>query len=139
MHSSRMHIAHLLPVSFSMHCSRGYLAQGVCTWSGGCTWFQGGTWSGEVCLARGCTWSWECTWSGGVPTQVLAPVDRMTDMCKNLAFANFVCGRKKLKLCQLKRKYSCNKSHIYIPPRMLFRGRNIVPLSGYPACFPYSW
>ena len=42
MHSSMMHTARLLPVSPSMHCSRG------CTWSGGCTWPWG------VYLALGC-------------------------------------------------------------------------------------
>ena len=50
MHSSRMHTAHLLPISPSMHCS------------GGCTWSQG------VYLVWGCIWSWGSTWSwGGVP------------------------------------------------------------------------
>ena len=46
MHSSRMCTARLLPVSPSMHCSRG-----SCSWSGGVYLVLGGTWSG------GCTWS----------------------------------------------------------------------------------
>ena len=59
MHSSRMRTARLLPVSPSMHCSWG-------------------------CTCQGCT----CP-GGGVPVQVLPPVNR----CKNITFANFVCGR----------------------------------------------
>ena len=86
-----MRTAHMLPVSPSMHCSRGmYRVLGVpglggapgprgylvggCTWSqggymvGGCTWSQGSTWFGRY------TWSQGgvhlvlggCTWSQGV-------------------------------------------------------------------------
>ena len=58
MHCSRMHTAHLLPISPSMHCSE-----------------EGVPGPGGVYLVRaGCTWSWGvylvpggCTWSGGVP------------------------------------------------------------------------
>ena len=98
MHSSRMHPARLLPVSPSMHCSRGV---GVVPVLGGCTWSQGDgvpgpggcTWSLGVYLVGGgvylvrwvCTWSEGCTWSwGGVPAQVLPPVNRMTNRCKNI-------------------------------------------------------
>ena len=55
----------------------------------GGTWSQGGvpgpggsTWSQGVYLARGGTWS-----HGGVPGQVLTPVNRITDRCKNITFA----------------------------------------------------
>ena len=56
MHSSRMRTARLLPVSPSMHCSRG-----SCTWSGGVPG-PGGYLVRGVCLFWGCTWSQE-----GVP------------------------------------------------------------------------
>ena len=36
----------------------------------------------------GCTWSW-----GGVPGQVLPPVDRITDACKNITLPQLCCGR----------------------------------------------
>ena len=81
----------LLPVSPSMHCSRG---GGVLP----LVWGESASGLGGVCL-----WSW-----GGVPAsgpggcasqhalgQTLPPVDRMTDMCKNITFANFVCGRQR--------------------------------------------
>ena len=70
---------------------RGYQVLGGCTWSWvvqlvlGCTWFWG-----YVPGPRGCTWSrgglvLGGTWSpGGVPAQVLPPVNRMTDRCKNI-------------------------------------------------------
>ena len=83
-----MRTARLLPVSTSMHCSRGR-----CTWpQGGCTWSWGvylvpgiggvpgpeGTWSWGVYLVPGgCTWTQGvpgprgCTWSRGVPAQAL--------------------------------------------------------------------
>ena len=65
-----MRTARLLPVSQSMH-SRG----DVPAWGGVPAW-------GMYLPGR------------GVPAQVLPPpVDRMTDKCKNIAFANFVCGR----------------------------------------------
>ena len=77
-----------------------YLVWGVVPGLEGGTWFRGvnlvpgGTCLGGVpgagvhlvlegvpAWGRGCTWSW------GVPTQVLPPVNRMTDRCKNIAFA----------------------------------------------------
>ena len=57
-------------------------------------------------LVPGCTWSWQVylvpggvpdgpggvPGSGGVPAGPGGgPVDRMTDMCKNITFANFIC------------------------------------------------
>ena len=49
MHSSRMRTARLLPVSPSMHCSRG------CTWSWGCTCPEGGVPAPGAVPARGRT------------------------------------------------------------------------------------
>ena len=67
MHSSRMRTARLLPVSPSLHCSRGggvpargVPAQGVYLLGGTCP---------------------------GTPPRV------QTDTCKNITFANFVSGR----------------------------------------------
>ena len=111
MHSSRMHTAHLLPVSPSMYCSGDVLSQGVylpmegvpaqggctcpvgCTCPGGCTCL-GGVPALGLCLSRGCTCQ-EVYLPGvylpggvpaqGVPAQVLVPpVNRMTDRCKNI-------------------------------------------------------
>ena len=101
MHSSRMRTARLLLISPSMHCSWGvYLTRGIPTGrlpAGGCT-----------CPARGCTCregvpAWGDVPAGGVPTQgvylrrgylpqVLHPCGQ-TDTCKNITFANFLCGR----------------------------------------------
>ena len=120
MHSSRMRTARLLPISPSMHCKGGgYLPRGVylpggCTYPGGCTCLgdvparEGGTCPGGVptqgvYLPRGCT----CP--GGLPAQgvyltrdVYLPALEVylprysprgqTDTCKNISFANFVCG-----------------------------------------------
>ena len=72
MHSSRMRTARLLPVSPSMHCSRGVPGLGGCTWSrrvylpgpGGCTCLV----PGRVYLpgpAGACT----CLVLGGVPAR----------------------------------------------------------------------
>ena len=56
----------------------------------------------EAYLPRGCTCPGVpaggftcrgCTCHRGVPAQVLPPVNRMTDRCKNITFANFVCGQ----------------------------------------------
>ena len=54
-------------------------------WLGGVP-AQGGVPTLGVYLPRGCT----CL--GGVPAQVLHPCGQ-TDTCKNITFANFVCGR----------------------------------------------
>ena len=86
MHSSRMRTARLLPVSPSMHCSRGWMyLPGGCTCSG--VYLPGGcTCQGEVYLPRKCTclwdvplggvptwgvpaWGWECTCPGDVPAR----------------------------------------------------------------------
>ena len=104
MHSSRMHTARLLPVSSSMHCSGGvpgpgglylvrgylvlrevylvpggYLVRGHLVWGEECTWSWGMYLVPWGYLVPGGTWS-----RGGVPTQVLPPVNRMTDRCKIL-------------------------------------------------------
>ena len=65
----------------------------------GCTWSQG------VYLAQGCTWFRGCALSwgvylvpgGGVPAQVLPPVNRMTNRCKNITLpqTSFAGGKKK--------------------------------------------
>ena len=89
----------------------GCLVSGGClvlrgrgAWSGGCL-VTGGTWSG-LCLVPGGAWSGGCLVLGvGVCSRgggwypsmhcgrAHPPVDRMTDTCKNITFANFVCGR----------------------------------------------
>ena len=104
LHSSRMCTARLLPVSLSMHCAWG---GGVC--SGGCLpLVQGGLLGGGACL-----WSLGClvrgvpaSGPGGVPASGPGGVSQhamgqtsplwtewLTDRCKNITFANFVCGR----------------------------------------------
>ena len=87
MHSSRMRTARLLPVSPSMHCSVG---GGVTAWSCG-VYLVGVYLPGGVCT-RGCTYlvlgvggylpgpGGVNAWSrGGVPAQVLIPLDRIPD------------------------------------------------------------
>ena len=69
-------------------CLGVYLALGVPV--GGCTWPQGGY------LPRG-----DVPGPGGVPTQVLPPVNRMTDRCKNISFATSL-RTVIIKLCQVK-------------------------------------
>ena len=95
LHYNRMRTAHLLTVSPSMHCAGGcLLREGA--WSGGSGrrggsglegsapggpgWGGGGGWSG-----------WEVV-SQHALRQTPPPVNRMTDRCKNITFANFVCG-----------------------------------------------
>ena len=80
----------------------GYLIPGGCTWSQGGVPGLGGVYlvSG-VNLAWGCTWSRGvvpargCTWSRGVYLPRYPPpwTEWLTDRCKNITFANFVCGR----------------------------------------------
>ena len=99
MHSSRMLTAHLLPVSPSMHGSGGvpawgvylfgevYLPRGVpargCTCQG--VYLPGGrVYPPGVYLPMGGTCPVPAcggvpAWWGGVPAQVLPPVNRMTD------------------------------------------------------------
>ena len=105
MHSSRMHTGRSLSVS------GGVPGLGGCTWSRGVYMVWGGVpglgvvylvWG--VYLVGGCTWSRGFTWSGGgVPgpggclqgtppgsrpgTPTPAPVDRITDACKNITLA----------------------------------------------------
>ena len=47
---------------------------------------------GDVPGPGGCTWFRGCTWSQGVPGQVLPPVDRITDTCKNITLPQLRCG-----------------------------------------------
>ena len=73
-----MHTTRLLTVSPSMHCiGGGCLLLGRGQLLGGCLLLGG------VCLGVG----WYPSMHGGRPP----PVDRMTDTCKNITFANFVC------------------------------------------------
>ena len=72
----------------------GYLVPGGVTGAGGCNWSQGLYLVWGVYLALGGTWSRECVYllggylvPGGGPAQVLPPVDRMTDRCKNITLA----------------------------------------------------
>ena len=82
-----------------MYLVRGYLVLGGVPGPGGGTW-PGGVPGlgvpaqravylvpGVYLVAGGCTWS-----RGEVPAQVLPPCGQ-TDTCKNITFANFVCGR----------------------------------------------
>ena len=80
MHSSRMRTARMLPVSPSMHCSRGG-APGL----GGCTWSRG------VYLVPGGGY----LVPGDVPAQVFPPppMDRITDACGNITLPQHRCGR----------------------------------------------
>ena len=70
MHPNRMRTARLLTVSqhalLGMYLPGGVPAGGRCTFPGGVP-------------AQG-----ECTCAGGIPAQVLPPVNRMTDRCKNI-------------------------------------------------------
>ena len=109
--------ARALTVSPSMLCAGGvYLVPGG-TWSrgvpgqggvpgpGGCTWSRGGYLVWGVYLVPGvCAWSRGVYLvpggylagpggSGGVPGQVLPPVDRITDACKNITLPQLRCGR----------------------------------------------
>ena len=104
MYSSRMRTARLLPISPSMHCSRGvylpggiparripahgvYLPRGVPAQWGVPAW---GVPAWGVFLPRG------VPAQGGVPAQVLPPVNRMTDRCKNITLpkTSFAGGNK---------------------------------------------
>ena len=59
MHSSRMRTARFLPVSPSMHCSRGGGEPGPGSVPArGCTWSQGVYLLRVSVPAGGCTWSW---------------------------------------------------------------------------------
>ena len=80
MHSSRMRTARLLPVSPSMHCSRG-------------VYLPGGVPAQGVYLPRG------VPAQGGVPAQVLPLLmNRMTDRCKNITLpqTSFAGGNNQL-------------------------------------------
>ena len=61
---------------------------------GGCAWLPGGVhgWWGACVVAGGHAWLPGGVWHWSCDTHA-PPVDRMTDMCKNITFANFVCGR----------------------------------------------
>ena len=92
-----------------------YLVWG-CTWSGGCLLWGvylvlGGVCAGGCLLwgvsaPGGCLLPGGCTWSGGVCSwgvvcvcllpggcQVLPPVNRITDTCKNITLPQLRCGR----------------------------------------------
>ena len=100
MHFSRMRTARLLPVSPRMHCAEKDLLRGgrkVCSGGSACRGdlLLGGSASGGVCFWGGLLWG-VCSW-GCIPacTEADAPpwTEWLTDRCKNLTFANFVCGR----------------------------------------------
>ena len=87
LHSSRMRTTRLLPVSPSMHCSRGeYLVPGGVPGlgkgvpgPGGCVWSQG------VYLVRRVYLVWGVYLvPGGYQLRYSPPVNRMTNMCKNI-------------------------------------------------------
>ena len=114
MHSSRMRIARLLPVSPSMHCTGGVCSGGV-SWGGVCSRVvcSGGVCSrgvsalagdllrgvvsaapGGVCSMGGLLLGWG--WGGYLSQHALRqtpPVNSMIDSCKNITFANFFCWR----------------------------------------------
>ena len=90
-----------VPGSRGVPGPEGYLPGG-CSWSGGVPGPRGFTWScGGVPGPRGWYLSWgvylvpgECTWSQGGTCPGTPPMNRMTDTCKNITFANFFCGRQ---------------------------------------------
>ena len=89
MHSSRMRTARLLPVSHSMHCSRGVSGPGGCT----CLGVPG---LGSVPGLRGGVYLPRGVYLRGVPgpggyLPRYSPCGQ-TDTCKNITFANFVPG-----------------------------------------------
>ena len=97
MHSSRMCTARLLPVSPSMHCSQG----GVPAQRGGVP-AQGVYLPRGVYQPGGAPAQGDVPAQGGVPSRGVpaqggtcpgTPPCGQTDMCKNIIFANFVCGR----------------------------------------------
>ena len=112
MHSSRMRTARLLPVSPSMHTAGGCLLWGVSAPGGVCS--RGSrvfAWGGLSAPGGGCLLpgvsapGGGCLLPGGclllegvcIPacTEAGTPPNRMTKRCKNINFANFVCGGKK--------------------------------------------
>ena len=65
---------------------------------------MGGAWSGGSAPGGGLLQEGACSRRGSAPggsvsqhalrlRQTPSPLDRMTDTCKNITFANFVCGR----------------------------------------------
>ena len=118
-YSSRMRTARLLPVSPSMHCAGGggcllpggcLLLEGFVLLGGVCSWgvysqgvsALGGFCSWGVCLllgvgGGGCVCSQGVCPGGCIPacTEADTPLwtEWLTDRCKNITFANFVCGR----------------------------------------------
>ena len=91
MHSSRMRTARLLPVFPSMHCTGGGVSA------------RGGVCSGNVCSRGNVCSQWGVCYRGCLLRGVYPsmhggrhpPVNRMTDRCKNITFANFVVGGNK--------------------------------------------
>ena len=100
MHSSGMRTARLLTVS--QHAlSRGCLPEGVSAWGGVC---QG---TGGV-LSRGCLPGSVCPGgclpgAGDISQHAMGqtPPCGQTDICENITFANFFCGRSKCILTYL--------------------------------------
>ena len=90
MHSSRMRTAGSLTVSHSMHCAMG--GGGAWSWRG--VPGLGGVCSGGCLLQRGvCSGDGITACTEAEPP----PVDRMTEMCKNITFpkTSFTGGKKR--------------------------------------------
>ena len=86
LHSSRMHTAHLLPASPSMHCSRGVSAAigdplcGECLLEGGCLLPGGVSAPGRRFVSQHAL-------------RQTPPMNRITDTCKNMTLPQFHCGQ----------------------------------------------
>ena len=100
LHSSRMRIARLLPASPSMHCAGRFLLLGESALGGVC---YKGVCSLGMCLllgegsvcSGGCLLWGDCVypsmhWGRHPPPWT----EWLTDRCKNITFANVVCGRQ---------------------------------------------
>ena len=94
MHSSRMRTGCLLTIFRSLLLLGGVLSPGGCLVGEGHVWSQGGMSGLGACLAQGGMSGLGglvqggCVWSVGVSAgQVLPPVNRMTDRCKNITLA----------------------------------------------------
>ena len=143
MHSSRMHTAHLLPISPSMHCSRGvYLPRGWCTCPGGVpaqeevymaegVSVQGGVPALVVYLPRGVYLPWGCTWLGGVPAQVLPLwTEFLTQATEKITLlqTSFVASKSLCRCHQVRMGPQCSiilawKSNHFYRPQMKFGAR----------------
>ena len=103
-----------------MHCRGGYLP-------GGCTCQRDGTYQGGVPV-RGGYLPGGYT-SQGVPAQVLPPVNRMTDRCKNITLpqTSFAGGNK---VTAVKILQTCCSSDIYVRKDFTSSSQNGCALSG---------